>query len=95
LIDFLRERFGPQARIDVMRPGEWSAAYSVRTADAELVARFSAYDEDFEKDAYAARYSSPALPIPSIIDATRARRSHRPCSSRPCSRSSASSRVRS
>lgn len=51
-----------------MRPGEWSAAYSVRTADADLVARFSSYDEDFEKDAYAARYSSPALPIPPIIE---------------------------
>jgi len=51
-----------------MRPGEWSAAYSVRTADADLVARFSAYDEDFEKDAYAARYSSAALPIPPITE---------------------------
>src|SRR5688572_10684747 len=51
-----------------MRPGEWSAAYSVKTAVVDLVARFSAYDEDFEKDAYAARYSSPALPIPPIIE---------------------------
>src|SRR5712691_1789095 len=65
---FLRERFGPAAQIAVMRPGEWSTAYSVKTADADLVARFSAYDEDFEKDAYAARYSSPTLPIPSIIE---------------------------
>jgi hygromycin-B 4-O-kinase len=66
--DFLRERFGPSARISVMRPGEWSVVYSVVTADADLVARFSAYDEDFEKDAYAARYSSSALPIPPIIE---------------------------
>ena len=66
--DFLEERFGPTARITVMRPGEWSVVYSVVTGDAELVARFSAYDEDFEKDAYAARYSSPALPIPPVID---------------------------
>ena len=67
-IEFLRERFGASASITVMRPGEWSAAYSVRTADADLVARFSAYDEDFEKDAHAARYSSSALPIPSILE---------------------------
>lgn len=67
-VDFLRGRFGSSARITVMRPGEWSAAYSVRTAEADLVARFSAYDEDFEKDAYAARYSSVALPIPPIIE---------------------------
>jgi hygromycin-B 4-O-kinase len=66
--DFLRERFGPAAEIAVMRPGEWSVAYSVRTADADLVARFGAYDEDFEKDAFAARYSSPALPIPPILE---------------------------
>ena len=67
-IDFLRERFGASARITVMRPGEWSAAYSVRTDDADLVARLSAYDEDFEKDAHAARYSSRALPIPAILE---------------------------
>lgn len=67
-IRFLRERFGPTAQIQAIRPGEWSVPYSVRTADAELVARFSPYDEDFEKDAYAARYSSPSLPIPPIIE---------------------------
>ena len=66
--DFLRERFGPSAQITAIRPGEWSAPYSVKTADADLVARFGAYDEDFEKDAYAARYSSPALPVPEIIE---------------------------
>jgi hygromycin-B 4-O-kinase len=52
----------------VMRPGEWSAAYSVKTADADLVARFGAHDEDFEKDAYAARYSSESLPVPPILE---------------------------
>ncbi len=65
---FLRERFGSAAQIEVMRPGEWSAVYLVKTADADLVARFSAYDEDFEKDAHASRYSSKALPIPSITE---------------------------
>ena len=68
MIDFLQGRFGPDARLTVMRPSEWSAAYSVHTAHADLVARFSAYDEDFEKDAYAARYRSAALPIPSILE---------------------------
>lgn len=67
-IQFLRERFGRAAQIAVMRPGEWSTAYSVKTAGADLVARFSAYDEDFEKDAYATRYSSATLPIPPIIE---------------------------
>ena len=66
--EFLRERFGPAVEIAVMRPGEWSVAYSVRTADGNLVARFGAYDEDFEKDAFAARYSSQALPVPPILE---------------------------
>ncbi|MEK7863264.1 MAG: aminoglycoside phosphotransferase family protein [Chloroflexota bacterium] len=66
--DFLHRRFGPEARISAMRPGEWSAVYAVRTASADLVARLSAYDEDFEKDAYVARYASAALPIPRIIE---------------------------
>ena len=65
---FLAERFGSAALVEAMRPGEWSAAYSVRAGDRELVARFSAYDEDFEKDAYAARWRSPALPIPPILE---------------------------
>ncbi|TMC03835.1 MAG: hypothetical protein E6J35_06590 [Chloroflexi bacterium] len=66
--EFLRERFGPAVEIAVMRPGEWSVAYSVRTADGDLVARFGAYDEDFEKDAFAARYSSQTLPVPPILE---------------------------
>jgi hygromycin-B 4-O-kinase len=65
---FLRERFGREAQIELMRPGDWSVAYSLKTADADLVARFSEYDEDFEKDAYAARFSSTALPIPPILE---------------------------
>lgn len=65
---FLRERFGPEAVITAMRPGEWSSVYSVRDRDADLVARFSRYDEDFEKDAYASRYSSAALPIPRVVE---------------------------
>jgi hygromycin-B 4-O-kinase len=66
--EFLHDRFGPAAQIAVMRPGEWSTAYSVRSGNADLVVRFGAYDEDFEKDAYAARYSSQDLPVPPILE---------------------------
>lgn len=68
LVAFLQEQFGSDARIAVMRPGEWSTVYSVQTAKADLVVRFNVYDEDFEKDAYAIRWSSAALPIPPIIE---------------------------
>lgn len=68
-LDFLREKFGSDPRIEVMRPGAWSAAYAVTTSEADLVVRFSQYDEDFEKDAYAAEHwASPDLPIPRIIE---------------------------
>ena len=65
---FLQQRFGRGALIETMRPGEWSSAFSVRVDHDDLVVRFSAYDEDFEKDAYASRWSSPALPIAPISE---------------------------
>lgn len=46
--------------------------FSVQTAKADLVVRFNVYDEDFEKDAYAVRWTSAALPIPPIIEWGRA-----------------------
>ena len=42
--------------------------YLVRTETAELVARFSAFDDDFEKDDFVAQYASAALPVPRIIE---------------------------
>jgi hygromycin-B 4-O-kinase len=67
--EFLRDKFGSGARVGLMRPGAWSAAYSVQTGTADLVVRFSAYDEDFEKDAYAGdHWASPDLPIPRILE---------------------------
>lgn len=65
---FLEERFGPDVLVTPMRAGEWSTVLAVRTADRDLVVRFSDYEEDFEKDAHAARYRSAALPIPPITD---------------------------
>lgn len=67
-LDFLRHRFGPRARMEAMLPGDWSAVYAVSTDTAELVARFSSFSEAFEKDAYVARHSSAALPIPRILE---------------------------
>lgn len=67
-VDFIRLRFGLSAEITPIRPGAWSVPYSVRTGDADLVVRFSALADDFERDAYAARYNSDALPIPEILE---------------------------
>jgi hygromycin-B 4-O-kinase len=48
--------------------GEWSTAYRFRQGGRTLVVRFSRYREDLDKDRFAARWSSDALPIPSILE---------------------------
>ena len=47
--------------------GEWSSAYSYRLGDEAFIIRYSNLDEDFRKDAYAYRFSSPEIPIPEIL----------------------------
>ena len=48
--------------------GEWSRAYGFHHDGRDYVVRFSALDEDFHKDRLAARFASPALPIPAIVE---------------------------
>jgi hygromycin-B 4-O-kinase len=66
---FLAERLGGQIR-DVVRieRGEWSRAFFFHHADRDYVVRFGAYLEDFAKDQIAARYRSPNLPVPSVLE---------------------------
>jgi hygromycin-B 4-O-kinase len=66
---FLAERLG--GTVDDVVPiqqGEWSRAFFFRHAGHEYVVRFGAYPEDFEKDRLAARYRSPQLPVPSVLE---------------------------
>lgn len=69
------DRLGPfltaqfQAKITAIEPvggGAWSQAFFFSAGGRRKVIRFSAFDEDFRKDHFAARYSSPSLPIPQI-----------------------------
>lgn len=48
--------------------GFWSAAYTYRVGEDELVLRFSDMAEGFEMDAAAIRFKSLALPIPEVIE---------------------------
>jgi hygromycin-B 4-O-kinase len=48
--------------------GEWSRAFTYRHDGLDRVIRFSALDEDFAKDRLAARYRSPALPVPRLLE---------------------------
>jgi hygromycin-B 4-O-kinase len=48
--------------------GAWSSAYFFRAEGRDYVIRFSPYDEDFKKDAFAANFASDQLPIPRITE---------------------------
>ena len=52
----------------IEQQGEWSLAYSFRDRSFERVVRFSSLDEDFQKDHFAANFSSSRLPIPRITN---------------------------
>lgn len=66
---FLRERGWPGVRaITHVGHGEWSMAFNFSSADKTYVVRFSAFEEDFGKDQFAARWACPELPIPRVLE---------------------------
>jgi hygromycin-B 4-O-kinase len=69
---FLHERFGQAvSAIEPVGHGEWSKAFFfhfLHQADRDLVIRFSAFEDDFRKDERAARYASPRVPIPTLLE---------------------------
>jgi len=46
--------------------GAWSRAYRFEVADSAHVIRWSQFADNFERDAYAARYANDDLPIPPV-----------------------------
>lgn len=64
---FLVETCGPTVS-DVRHIGEgaWSQAYAFRLDGIERVIRWSAFCDNFERDAFAGRFSCDVLPIPEI-----------------------------
>ena len=66
---FLRTHFNQAiADVDLVGAGAWSRCYGFRLGDEALVIRFGAYREDFAKDQLACRYTSPALPVPELLE---------------------------
>lgn len=64
---FLRDLLGPQvSALRPLRQGGWSNAYAFENDGGLLVARFSAWRDDFANDRYAMRWSSPTLPVPAV-----------------------------
>jgi hygromycin-B 4-O-kinase len=58
---------GDVSGVEPLFGGDWSLAFAVRFGGRDLVARFGAFVEDFEKDRIAAGFSSDALPIPRVL----------------------------
>jgi hygromycin-B 4-O-kinase len=68
-IEFLGCRFGSDGSdVAKLGMGVWSKAFAFRRAGRDYVIRFGAHQEDFCKDRLAARYASPALPIPRVVE---------------------------
>jgi hygromycin-B 4-O-kinase len=66
---FLATRSGGDvSAVAQLAAGVWSKAFAFRRAGRDYVIRFGAYGEDFSKDRLAARYASPALPIPRVLE---------------------------
>jgi hygromycin-B 4-O-kinase len=65
---FLQERFADVESVVPIAHGAWSRAYVVHRGARTYVARFSPTRDDFDKDVRAARFASPALPVPPQIE---------------------------
>lgn len=66
---FVKARFGERAQnLMPLAAGDWSTAYSFLLGGQEMVIRFGAYKDDFEKDRAMGAYSSDTLPIPKVVE---------------------------
>jgi aminoglycoside phosphotransferase (APT) family kinase protein len=67
--EFLVTRFGDKASdVEAVAQGEWSRAFAFRSAGADRIIRFASVVDDFQRDRAAARYASPDLPIPAVLE---------------------------
>src|SRR5436305_6595172 len=76
--EFLQNNFDNQASaIQHIGTGWWSHAYAFTVDQQAFILRVSAFEEDFQKDAFAFKhFSSPTLPIPKVIQIGRFDDSH-------------------
>ena len=70
---FIEAHYGsPATEVVLLGAGAWSRAYRFDVAGSARVIRWSQYADNFERDAYAARYATNDLPIPPITSFGRA-----------------------
>jgi hygromycin-B 4-O-kinase len=66
--DLLLARFCRQVRrVEPLKGGHWSSAYSFQSESGDYVIRFAGDESAFKKDQIAAGFASMDLPIPNIV----------------------------
>ena len=66
---FLRSHLSTEPQqLRIVGEGAWSRCFGYHVGDQEYVIRFGGYIEDFQKDRWAARFSSVQLPIPEVFE---------------------------
>ena len=71
-LQLLRGKFDDSVtELTLLSGGEWSQAYSFIYQSKKYVLRWCHSSETFEKDAFASKFRSAAMPIPEIIDSGR------------------------
>ncbi len=74
---FAADHYGrPVQHVEPLTGGEWSQAFAIKYAGKDLVVRFGGYREDFLRDEFAARFKSPDLPIPQVLEVGQALGGH-------------------
>lgn len=64
----LQQRFDPRVRdVALIGAGAWSRCFGFTRGDEALVVRVGRHGDDFARDAHAARYAGPALPVPAVL----------------------------
>ena len=66
---FLRNHLSTEPQqLRMIGEGAWSRCFGYYVEDREYAIRFGRYIEDFQKDRWAARFSSAKLPIPEVFE---------------------------
>ena len=65
---FLKAKYGQVEDLERLAGGYWSAAYTFKATDRELVARFGADRSWYEADQAATVFATPELPVPQMIE---------------------------
>jgi hypothetical protein len=66
---FLSERFGiAPGTIETLQPGAWSTVFAYIDRGQQRIIRFSHYLDDLEHDQRAAGWSTPAMPVPRVLE---------------------------